>query len=427
MKKFFLFPVLLLFLFPVFSEDTETVSESVSTEESYEEPFADLFDEDSIFDDVEDVEAVITEEKSEKGEVVIAIDEWKIPLKFTGHMEADIGAGAIREDGETEKTGYFSFTNYLYFTARPDKCISINGSMKTYMPGSSVTFSLYELYFTYILLDKAFITAGKKKTTWGYTRLFTSYKENDTDDDRGGFSSDILYDSLGGTSMLLNVPVGTFANFSVFSLYTDSGSGSSSQMSMNDMSFAASAEFTVFNTALNFFARKYPSETGNRSSEYKRPLLGSEIKKTIFGTDFYVQGIGTVNSFSLLKEVDILAFYDLILTCGFYRKWENFGINVEYQEDYVTSSKEHYRAVAYDIYGRIKYSNKSIKIGASGSHIQKDSSGNNYGYVKPGVILSGFFPYADLDTGLKIQYGDTSSYVSPKLTFGSYLAISMDY
>lgn len=426
MKKFFWFLVFFAFLFPIFSEDTEDTSESVPAEESYEDPLADLFDENSIFDDVEDVEAVIIEEKPEKGEVVIAIDEWKIPLKITGYMEADVGAGAIRENGETEKTGYFSFTNYLYFTARPDKCISINGSMKTYMPGSSVNFSLYELYFTYILLDKVFITAGKKKTTWGYTRLFTSYKENDTDDDRGGFSSDILYDSLNGTSMLLNVPVGTFANFSAFSLYTDSGS-SSSQMSMKDMSFAASAEFTVFSTAINFFARKYPSETGNHSSEYKRPLLGSEIKKTILGTDFYVQGIGTIDNASLLKDVDVLAFYDLILTCGFYRKWENFGLNVEYQEDYITNSKEHYRATAYDIYGRIKYKNKSIKIGASGSHIQKDASGNNYGYVKPGVILSGFFPYADLNTGLKIQYGDTSSYVSPKLTFGSYLAISMNY
>ena len=451
MTKTVCIAIAFLLVFPAFSqaaeedtsaettaaESTEIAAEDATDESDFGDESDDFDDFDSLFDDAEDTAAVVTEEK-ESGTVTAKIGDISIPLSWSGYLESSIGAGDVHEDGEDEYSGYFTFLNYLYLNARPDKTLSIHASLRTYLPANSAL-SVYEIYFTYLMFDRVFITAGRKDTSWGYVRLIgTSNDDDDSSDSTsaglkykyGGVSTDILSDSRNGTSGLVRIPFLT-GTISGWAYYADTY-GSASNMDTDKMSFAVSLEETILKTSINLFARKYPSvdNTGTAYTDENRtlPIAGAEIKRTILDADIYAQAIGQIHSVGdVVKRHDINGFGAIIMTAGLYRWWDkrdpNVGFNVEFQDSYYPPLESHTRVIAYDAGIKRLGKNHNIKLGVSGYH----SFTANNGYVKPGIILSGIFPHATWENGVRIDYGESSSYVSPKLTFGSYIKITLNY
>ena len=411
-KKIFAAVVFLFALFGAFADDTDDL--------------------DDLFSDAEDTEAVVTE-KPESTTVVAQIGNFSLPLSWSGYLESSIGGGYVREDGSGKSSGYFTFLNYLYLNARPDKTLSLHGALRTDLPGGSVL-SVYELYFTYLLFDSVFISAGRKATSWGYVRLIGTVDDDDDKNDTvsgsaykyGGVSTNILSDSRGGTSGLVRVPLWT-GTISAWAFYSDNY-GTSSSMDSDKMSFALSVEETLWNTSINLFARKYPNALANSSDKKKFNEVGLELKRTVLDADIYAQGIGQVKSASdIVKKHDINGFYEIVFTAGLYKWWDkhdpNFGFNLEFQEVYFPATANHNRCIAYDAGFRRLGRRHNIKIGVSGYHSILDKNG----YIKPGIILSGIFPHANWENGVRIDYGESSEYVSPKFTLGSYLKISLNY
>lgn len=452
MKKIYC-AFIVLMSFSLFAQSIDTVSEeaeesAIDESENTEETFSDAekgeedtdeSDFDLLFEDAEDSDAVITTEENTKGTVVAKIGDVSIPLRWSGYMESSLGGGGVRENRTNEYSAYFAFQNYLYLNARPDKTLSLYASLVTTLPSSSKVFSISEMYFTYLLFDSVFISAGRKDTSWGYVRLIGTV--DDTDDKAdvvagtaykyGGVSTDILSDSSSGTSGLIRIPFWT-GTISLWGYYADSY-GSASSMSSDKLSFAVSIEETIFKTSINLFARKYPNVapdgtvyTAENRTQFH--IMGAEAKRTIFDADVYAQCIGQVKSAGdVFKRHDIKGFSELVATAGLYKWWDkhdpNVGFNVEFQDIYFPETSNHNRCIAYDAGIKRLGKRKNIKIGASGYHSITDKNG----YVKPGVIITGLFPHAEWDNGLRIDYGESSSYVSPKYTFGSYIKITLNY
>ena len=76
---------------------------------------------------------------------------------------------------------------------------------------------------------------------------------------------------------------------------------------------------------------------------------------------------------------------------------------------------------------------KSVKVGSEWRHYVEDKKG----YVKPGISISGLFPHAEWNTGVKIEYGENESTIlsengkvitdSVKYTFATSIKLTLDY
>lgn len=408
--------------------------------EDSEDINAQFDDFDSLFDDAEDVFApIVTEEKSPTGSYNIPIGTLKLPIEVSGDLDAELGLAFRREDGSNDATVYFDFQNYIYFTTRPDKYLALKAVVKTQMPdsdditeaaedGQTNYFYIYEMYFDYLMFDRIYITAGKKKSVWGNIRLFsnTDDYENDTD----ALYTNILYDSRIHISGIVKIPIGNHT-FTAIGMYKGGGDSAGTK----DMSFAASAEFVFFNTSINFFGRRFPLAYGSNSDQHQLPILGVELKRTILGFDLYAQELTRVVSgknflnFFKSKFEDRDVFNKIISTAGVYRIWnENtpyFGFNFEFQNIYRRHRDEDMDKFTnrFALYcGVAKLGpKKDIGIGFQWNHNITDNSG----FIKSGVIISSFLPHCDWRNGFECKYGaDFDSY---KLTVGSYLRISLDY
>lgn len=446
-----------------FSQSDSEDSESSSTE--------DFFDDSSLgdlFNSAEDSDnPIVTGQNDSGSDTTLNIASLSIPLKMSGDMSAEIGGAYINDNKDSDFSAYFDFYNYLYFTARPDKYMAIKGSFKTALPsdGDEETqnhyFYLYELYFDYIMADKIYITAGKKNTVWGNIRLFSN-DDNFDDDDRDALYTNVLYDSRENISGILRIPFGpSTLNF----LIMYGGGAVDDGIERKDMSYAASLDFVLFKTSINFFGRMFPSENGNQAASYQPPILGAEVKRTIFGIDFYIQSLARVKSNSTLKKVFKEEFYDkknfskFVFTGGFYRIFDsfypNFGINAEFQGIYYPADTYKYENEYYtdksdfseylssddninkyliidkgtftkrfivDI-GLSKIGpDRNIKLGVQWNH----DITNKSGYVKPALIISNITPHCDLRTGFKWEYWEEQEYFG-KITFGTYLKFSLGY
>ncbi|MBQ3825687.1 MAG: hypothetical protein II811_06080, partial [Spirochaetaceae bacterium] len=115
MTKTVCIAIAFLLVFPAFSqvaeEDTSaetTAAESteIAAEDATDESdFGDESDDfDSLFDDVEDTEAVVTESSDSKS-VTVKVGDISIPLSWSGYLESSLGAGDVHEDGEDEYSG----------------------------------------------------------------------------------------------------------------------------------------------------------------------------------------------------------------------------------------------------------------------------------------------------------------------------------
>lgn len=459
-------PFLLLLLcfsfFPSFADETESgeepalivVASPSDTSESEGADWGyDLDEVDSLFMNAEDRdEAVITEEEKSGTDYNVQLGTIKFPIEVTGSMNTEFGGAFIRQSMINDATIYFDFKNYVYFTTRPDKYLALKGVVKTSMPKDSSDSEsnhllyLYEMYFDYLMFNRLYITAGKKKSVWGNIRLFSSYyddksddsdnKSNDSDDNVNDAQfTNILYDSRDYISGILKLPVGNHT-FTALAMYNEESSKTSP--GTKDMSLAASAEFILFGTSLNFFGRRFPLRYGADSANFQLPIVGMEMKRTIFGFDIYGQSMGRVlrsdDGYKVFssKLKDFKCFNRVISTAGIYRLWTGstpyVGFNFEWQSIFrpeVDENESHFtNRLAFE-FGMAKLGpEKNIKIATQWNHNISDKTG----FVKSGIIFSRVMPHCDWRNGIKYEYGkEAVTFNKYKLTAGTYLTINLDY
>ena len=428
------------FLIALFSACLFSFSPLVAQESQDENASADDFD--SLFENAEDVEeAVVTEEVKAGTDYDLKLGSLKLPIEVSGALDSEFGGAFVREDGDNDATLYFDFKNYIYFTTRPDKYLALKGVLKTSMPKddddseSNHLLYLYEMYFEYLMLNRIYITAGKKKSVWGNIRLFSNGDDYEGDND--ALYTNILYDSRDYISGIMKIPFGNHT-LSGVAMYNEETSNDSP--GTKDMSFALSAEFIFFNTSINFFGRRFPLSYSEDSENFQNPIAGIELKRTILGTDLYGQVLGRVSDSTRIKEIftskfsDLSTFERIISTVGCYHLWTDnapyVGFNVEFQNIYIPnpSTEQNYftNRFAFD-FGMARLGpQKDIKVGVQWNH----DITNKAGFIKPGIIFSRIMPHCDWRTGVKYEYGKTSLESAnkyTKLTIGTYLTISLDY
>lgn len=461
-KKYFLLYILAFLSLPVFSQSQNNDAESESEElEAFDEDF------DAMFDEASDTEAVIVVDTKAPAKN----DDGTYPLRFSGHLESEFGAGwqyydeyidgkesvkvnnkpVIQDkivEGKNDPNGYFTFTNYLYLNAHPTPETMVKGTFAMGFPGYS--WGISECYFDYIIKNKVYFTAGKKSTTWGYPRLLTvasnaTSLKVDEFVAVGAENTNILFDSGSGTSFMLRVPVWT-GTITGLALYK----GTDSQPSFEDMIFAASVEMVIQKTSFNVFGRGGKHETtkktyidANGISKTETietgPLLGLEVKRTILGADIYGQGLCRFDSNEKFNQafkqtIHGDSFHQMVFTGGLYKWWDAkdpaVGFNIEYQmackflkdENDEYSGKDTTHRIAFD--GGVKRlgPKHNIKVGVELNHNITD----NTGYIKPGVIISGLLPNCDWKNGIRWDYGEP--YTSKgKWTVGTYFDLTLNY
>ena len=232
---------------PIFSQEAGETASLIEVSNESEDEFDDM---DSLFDDAEDTEeAIVTDETSLGTDYNVQLGTIKFPISVSGNLNTEIGGAYIREDGINDATFYFDFKNYINFITRPDKYLALKGSLKTAMPKDSKDkesnhlLYLYEMYFDYIMLDRIYITAGKKKSVWGNIRLFSDYydeneyisetDESETSDNIQDNVDDaqytnILYDSRDYISGIVKLPIKNHT-FTALAMYDDESTVSSTK------------------------------------------------------------------------------------------------------------------------------------------------------------------------------------------------------
>ena len=420
----------------------------------------------SLFDGASDVsEPVITEDASAGTNYDVTLGSLKFPIELSGKMNAELGLAWVKKNHEHDGAGYFDFKNYIYFITRPDKYIALKGTVKTALPedddeeardNQSNYLYVYEVYFDYLMFDRIYITAGKKKTVWGNIRLFADYYDDSLVDSETDSDSDtdvtddnkmdaqftnILYDSREHLLGIVKIPLGNHT-FTGVAMYK-TGYGSDDAVGTKEMSFAGSAEFVFFNTSINFFGRRFPMKDGAKSELHQPSIIGLELKRTILGFDLYGQGLGRVSDDETksLKDCftskfdDLSSFTRIISTAGIYRMWTDrapyFGFNFEFQNIYRPepnlAAGEKYFTNRFALYcGIAKLGpNKDLSIGVQWNH----NIDEHAGFIKPGISVARILPHCDWRIGAKYEYGldEAQNGYTKKLTVGTYITISMDY
>lgn len=414
---------------------------------SYAQDFIDAEmeeDLDSVFENASDVDSPVIKE-TDRDSDARAFNG----IAFSGKLSSSLGGGFIRENSENDFTGYFDFKNNLYADIKDNKTYSVHADVFLELPSeeSSKTVSaadiikLREFYFNYLFASRTYITAGKKKSVWGYPRLFVS----DGGDYSGriditgnGISYDstmntnILSDSLYGTTVQIRIPVWT-GTISGLALYR----GNSSELSMENVSWGFSAEFVLFDASINFFGRKNPNEKSSSVQsglvKYSPHCIGAEIKRSFFGFDVYAQDIIRFKSVKKLasfwKEDDVLE--SSVATAGFYRMFNVrdsvLGFNFEYQCESLFNSSESQDDFMQRFFleAGIKNLGKrhNIALGSDWFHNADASSG----FVKFGINADSVFKYTDWRTGIKAEYVSSKDAFLNKLTIGSFLRFTFNY
>lgn len=398
-KKICIILLVMVSLFAYSQElnNEKLLTENINNENSTSETIAKNYDNEIItestdnFDDLDslfaDAEDIVVKEKTTPPTPIIT-DKNK-SIKFTGFLDSDLGFGvSISPDDYFKPQGYFAFEHYTYMSARASDIFGIKASLKTIFP--SFSFSLYELYFDYLLLDFLYIQAGKRNITWGNTELF---------------ENNILSDSVNGTSIGLSFNLFK-TNFSLIALSQISWGGGNVP-SFSNLSFASSIERVFGKLQVNIFGRKWASEDLN----HKNPVLGLESKINLWGFDLYNQTISHIKfDFENFKNTQLDKLY---FTVGLMKDWENprIGFIVEYQWIYYDKTINPTMKDSHKLYfkGLVSRLFKSTsKIGLEFEH----DFVNNIGVITPGYIYYAL-PHTDVKVGIPITYSPETWSVVP--------------
>ena len=440
MKKIsFLLILLSIFSFSLMAQELESDSENFEESDKIAEndEFTDFDDFDSIFDDAEDIEEAVVEEKTSASNTQTVVSSaFSSMVHFSGTFTGDVGLAYVKNDADNvndekdKPSGYFTLKNSLNMLVKPSNIFVIHGTLDTGID-YGFNLSLSSLYFDYILFDHLYITAGKKSISWGNLRLFNNSTYYGCGVHSGGLYStgpryvDIFAEDGAQLSLELRYPW-TFGTIT-FATTTNQ----TSSLEIDTMNYYGSIEVSVFNTNINLFAKR-PEKASSKDPETKEVdpekrkmnLVGLELKRTIFGFDTYMQTIARIKGFNNLTSSE--GYQYIIATAGLYRLWDafdpNVGFNIEYQHEFnTTTPEEHYDRLAFE--GGIKRlgKKKNIKFGVM-SHYNITEK---YGFSGLTFIISGICPYADWSNKFAVGYGD--KYENPVFMLSSAISLSLDY
>ena len=395
---------------------------------------------DSLFEDAQDVSAQEVQEKAdaEKPDANIATGGVnsllpdKSPFTISGKMKAELGAGFVWDpiNGDTF-SGYFDFENYLTFSARASRNLSVTGEFLTEFP--EFEFSLNQIYFDYRIFDRVYITGGKRQYKWGYVRLFDDEDEYETDDGEANtarFQPNILYDSKKHMSARVIIPVSVFSFTGVAMLPLDDDllstlSASGEYLGVSRLSFAWSIEARIKRVTVNLFGRKFPD-----IDFYQSPIFGAEVKTSFFGVDLYAHTqmrLSNIQNAFLFKTEG----YEKITTiAGAQWLWDKtrpvIALAFEYQNVWNAQESSFVNRLAF--VGAVSKigPGEHITVGVEWNHNITDVCGD----VTPGIIISGLLPHARWKTAAEIYYGedeDGNKISRPTIKLGTTIYIEMNY
>ena len=391
---------------------------------------------DSIFEDAQDFEEPVVEEKPAAAPAQqIFTSAFSSMVHFSGKFTGDVGLAYIKNDADNKNdekdkpSGYFTLKNTLNMLVKPSNIFVIHGSVDTGID-YGFNFSISSLYFDYILFDHLYITAGKKSISWGNLRLFNDSTYYGVEKHSGGLYStgpryvDIFAEDGAQLSLELRYPW----SFGTITFATTTNQTNS--LEIDNMNYYGSIEVSLFNTNINLFAKRPEKASSKKENgeidpeKRKMNLVGLELKRTIFGFDTYMQTIARIKGFNNLTNSE--GYQYIIATAGLYRLWDafdpNIGFNIEYQHEFNTKTPErHYDRLAFE--GGVKRlgKKKNIKFGVM-SHYNITEK---HGYSGLNFIISGICPYADWTNKFALGYGD--KYENPVFILSSAISLSLDY
>lgn len=347
------------------------------------------------------------------------------PLSFFGHLDAAVGFGALFVEGKPDFTGYFGFQNDLSFSARGSKNLAVKGTVSIVFPHFALSVS--ELYFDYLLLDRLYITGGKKSVGWGYPQLFSgadvfgfgldsfSSSFSTANNLAGSSVTNVLSDSENSISVLFQLPF-AIGNLCAAALYPMNAADS--VPSFRELSFVGSLEMTLLNTSMNIFARRYPAELD-------KTVLGLELKRTVLGADVYAQGMVHIYEFSELP--DNTGYSSIVATGGLYKWWEigapMVGFNAEYQYVYSPAEEDAHNHYLMFVGGASRLGpRKNIKVGVDWRHSFVAKTGD----ATLGMVLSGVLPHADWKSAFGMSYAMAQDAL-PRMFLGTSLVLALGY
>ena len=418
MKKVIFISIFLIVSgFMIFGQEDSELQDSSDTLSLDSEDFDDF---DSIFNDAEDLDEAVVEEKENKTSTPIQViaSAFSSMVRFSGKFTADTGI-VFAHTNEDHFSGYLTIGNTLYMTVTPVSFFSVRGSFYTgYDNGFAVT--VPNFYFDYFLLNRVFISAGKKSLSWGYTRLFNdSAYYGCVTHSTCLYSTGPLYTNIfSGDSSPLCVEIRyPWSTGTITFAATGSFNG---EIKPERFNYYGSIEFSVFNTSINLFAKR-PSVPELSDGSL---LGGLEVKRTILGFDTYMQGICFLNDithFSTSKSYNYI-----VGTAGIYRLFDafdpNIGFNIEYQYEFnPKADHRNIHRIAFE--GGLKRigSKKNMKIAVM-SHFNFTEL---HGFTGLNFIVSGLLPYADWTTKAAVGYG--KKYNAPVFMMSTGLSLALDY
>ena len=403
-----------------------------------EEPsFSD--DIDSLFEDAQDVSTQEAQEMADAAKPAASVAAGGVssllpesfPFTISGRLKAEVGAGYVWDSiGGNAFSGYFDFENYLAFTARASRNLSVTGEFLTEFP--DFDFSLNQIYFDYRLFDRIYVTGGKRQYKWGYVRLLDDEDEYETDDgaaNTGRFQPNILYDSKKHISARVIVPVSVFSftGVAMFPLdEVDSAiSSSGDYLGVSRLSFALSAEARIKRVTVNLFGRKF-----SRGESYENPIVGIEAKTSVFGVDLYahtqVRVAGALEAITFKRE----GYEKITTVAGAQWTWEKtrpvVALCLEYQNAWNAQEASFVNRLAF--VGAVSKlgPGERITAGVEWNHNITDACGD----ITPGIIISGILPHARWKTAAEIYYGedeDGNRISTPSVKLGTTIYLEMNY
>lgn len=438
MRKLVVAIVCLGFTWSICAQESVSVPDDSVTDETalleeneevlWEDPFADLFDE---------AEDISVENQAPATPVSIATTSAPVedkptniffkPFTVSGHLEGEVGMAVNFHDSKPEVTGALLLKNDLNLSARISKNLGMTGTITVQYPDFSLKVS--SLYFDYLLLDKVYVSGGKKTINWGYVQLFNDLSFFDFNfhqilqEEKKYIPTNILSDSANMVSLHVQVPLWT-GTISGVMLYP---TGRSATPKFTDFTYAGSIELTVWNTAINFFGRKNPSDDSelSQNGKYRPPVLGLELKRTVLKTDIYGQVVAGIQDFKSITNKD--GYESIISTAGFYRTWDGIvpkvGLSIEYQYIYTPHGAAiHTHRTAF--LGGVSSlgPKKNIKMALDWNHQYV----LNEGELKLGLTVNNILPHANWKAGLEMLYGEAYGAI-PQFTLATSIVLLMDY
>lgn len=388
-----------------------SVEPNASQDKSSENQNVDFSDDfDSIFDESSDFTFETTPAEKEESEKKSLSNG----IVLSGNLEAVLG-GYVWLDPVDFQPGAI-FESILSFSSRPTSNFSIKGSVLCSFPKMEI--GLYELYFSYFLFNSAYVIAGKKNISWGYSKIFDTNILDDKNDDVLDPQELLTYETkdIDDSRFTISVSIPfSYFNFTALLFYNnygnknDESSWDVSNISNADLSYALNLEANISNFSVGLFGRMWAINDNYRYD----PALGIDFNFQFNELHFYTQYVlhtlydesnekfiyprmkGTASVWWITRDIADLGFileYQVIAD-------ENNYIDGSFVDNGLSSYLvKHYLAFE-GAWGNIFDS--KITLGLKFFHDFYEE----YGTVIPGIKIRNFIPNTDIDFGFPLYYG----------------------